>query len=251
MAITTFYLVLEDPNLGSFMACGFFFNPCERDFGDAPDGLPTGYAQIPNGLTGIIPAEIGNFPTLRENNGARVAVVDKVWLGETPGSREIDAIDPNDPDGKPNLQDPMSNLDSDDHITSGPCLPGNFCPVVVVRSSESRILYVNVLVDINLDGRWGGNDNSQGDSEWVIKNELVNIQSSSPISIVPFPNLVNIENVWTRIVVSDQKIDSSDWDGTGLFTVGEVEDHFINFSSSDPPEIPGGDIPGRCGLIEC
>ena len=64
------------------------------DYGDAPDGRPTGY---PAAF-----AQTGNFPTLAASNGAATRDVSQAILGPS-ASVENDANDPADPDGQPNL----------------------------------------------------------------------------------------------------------------------------------------------------
>jgi hypothetical protein len=71
------------------------------DYGDAPDGGPTGYPDLF--------AQTGNFPSLFSSDGARTLNVDEAVLGET-ASAEVDANDPADPDGTQNLTNTDSGI---------------------------------------------------------------------------------------------------------------------------------------------
>src|SRR5688500_4750631 len=77
--------------------------PPVADYGDAPDGGPTGY---PAPF-----AQTGSFPTLFGSGGAHAVDTSRATLGLT-ASAEVDAADPADPDGAPNLV----NTDGDNGI---------------------------------------------------------------------------------------------------------------------------------------
>ncbi len=224
------------------LACGIFgctpsastaddvSNAALGDYGDAPDERPTGYR------TG---ARQGHFPTLAMNNGARALHPQRAWLGES-GSVERGPSDPNDPDGRSNL-----DYDDDDglqelslNMDQHPVLAG--LVLRVGRSDPDIDLWLNVLVDLNGDGRWGGS--GRGDErEWAVQNFVVDMAKGDTgtrsITVPPFiygngPELPM--QLWMRVAVTDRPIESS-WDGTGQFGAGEVEDYFVELVDSDVP----------------
>lgn len=196
------------------------------DYGDAPDGASTGYpAQF---------AQTGNFPTLAANNGARAQNTVQATLGPS-ASAENDANDPADPDGLPNLN--PSNTDSDDGVvdfvvvlTSIPPPAAMTVNVTGSPGSSGGAYWVNVLIDLNLDGRWGG---VAGLPEWVVKNFPVQVTAGATTQVPLPPFLFGFGNrlpdgAWMRILLSREPVSGGDWSGTGSFTAGEVEDHVIS-----------------------
>lgn len=198
------------------------------DYGDAPDGRPTGY---PAAFT-----QTGSFLTLAANNGAVTQDVSQAILGSS-ASAEKDADDPDDPDGQPNLN--PSNTDADDGVvdfvvvlTSIPPPAAMTVNVTGPPGSRGGTYFVNVLIDLNLDGRWGGVA-GPGLPEWVVKNFPVQVTAgvSTQVALPPFffgfGNRLP-DGAWMRILLSREPVSGGDWDGTGSFSAGEVEDHVIN-----------------------
>ena len=207
------------------------------DYGDAPDGTPTGYDQV-LGYDPIFSgyALTGNFPTLTANDGAWVSNTNTVTLGPSV-SNEVSATDPNDPDGKPNILVPrLSNLDFDDGLEVRcplipPFLIGSYkCEwFITVHSNVGGTFYLNLLVDLNRDGMWGS-----GHPEWIIENQQVIIDPTvDNIAKIPLPEDANNDLIWMRIAITTQPIQASDWDGTGHFTAGEIEDRIIFVDRED------------------
>lgn len=216
------------------------------DYGDAPDGTPTRYDRVP-GYNPIISgfALIGNFPTLTANDGAWVSNTNTVTLGPSV-SNEVSATDPDDPDGDPNILVPkLSNLDFDDGLEATcPLTPPPFGPYkcewsITVHSNVGGTFYLNLLVDLNRDGMWG-----VGHPEWIIENQQVIIDPAvDNIAKIPLPEDANNDWIWMRIAITTQPIQASDWDGTGHFTAGEIEDWIISVGIDGNGFTP---IPG-CG----
>ena len=207
------------------------------DYGDAPDGTPTGYDQV-LGYDPIFSgyALTGNFPTLTANDGAWVSNTNTVTLGPSV-SNEVSATDPDDPDGKPNILVPeLSNLDLYDDGLEGTCplTPPPFGPYkcewdITVHSNVGGTFYLNLLVDLNRDGMWGA-----GNPEWIIENQQVIIDPAvDNIAKIPLPEDANNDWIWMRIAITTQPIQVSDWDGTGHFTAGEIEDRIIFVDRGD------------------
>ena len=185
-------------------------------------------------------AQVGNFPTLFSSNGARVLNANEAWLGES-ASAETDANDPADPDGITNL----TNTDSDDGLAnffiSLVAIPPPTNLTVTVSAPEGSTggtYYLNALIDLNMDGEWGG-QGINGELEWVVQNQPVQV---SPGVVTPFTppsfafsngNLLP-DGAFMRVALTKEMVPPN-WDGTGEFSAGEIEDHFIEL-----PEFVGG-----------
>jgi hypothetical protein len=202
------------------------------DYGDAPEGGPTGY---PAGF-----AQTGSFPTTFASNGARTLDTGEATLG--PGiSAEEDADDPNDPDGVPNL----TNTDPDDglidfFITLTAIPPPTTLTVLVngPQGSSGGMYWLNAVIDLNLDGEWGGRG-INGEMEWAVQNEIVQVAPgvTTPYTTQPFAfsngNTLP-DGAFMRIALTKEMV-PPDWDGTGEFSAGEIEDYFIRL-----PDLGGG-----------
>ena len=206
-------------------------NPPELgDYGDAPDGQSTGYP-VTFGL--LQHAPIGQFPTRISSNGAHTLDASKVRLGRTI-SGEDGPEDPNDPDGVPNLP----NSDLDDCISNLIILLNSIPPTAVLTilvsappNIEGGQYYVNVLIDLNADGRWGGTA-AGGEPEWVVKNYPIyltpGMDEFATLPSFAYSNgMVLPEMAWMRIALTSEPVTDEEWDGTGEFQAGEIEDHII------------------------
>ena len=225
------------------------------DYGDAPDNLDAYY--------GIM----GEFPTLFNTTNSEFGRPGGHTLTtgeETIGyhvSDEVDAIDPADPDGVPNLVD----ADSDERI------------FVVIEKTRAKLAftatvsprapdvtrYANVLIDFDNSGDW--TEGSLG-PEWVIVNlEVTVAPGTSETVITPWFSWGNIPTppspTWMRLALTREEISKSlfspvgGWDGSGKFQYGEIEDFFVflndrpprpEYARSWPPPPPpdGGEPPG-------
>lgn len=210
----------------------------QGEYGDAPDGTSTGYPAV---FT-----QTASFPTLFASNGARTLKADDAILGTT-ASVETDANDPADPDGVSNLN--TANTDTDDAITnlflnlvSIPPPATLSVNVTGIDTGTGGTYYLNTLIDLDMDGSWGGTA-SGGEPEWVIKNHAVTITPGETASISPpafaYGNGLQLPNgTWMRIALTKESISATDWDGSGEFSSGEIEDHVITL-----PQIDGKDHP--------
>jgi len=207
------------------------------DYGDAPDGGPTGYPPL---FT-----QSGQFPTLFASNGAVVEDINEATLGPS-SSAEENANDPVDPDGQPNLN--PTNTDSDDGIVDFIVILVSIPPPAVMTinvtgppGSPGGTYWVNVLIDLNMDGQWGGVA-GPGLVEWAVQNFPVVVSPgvTTPVTLPPFyfANGNRLpDGAWMRIVLSNEFISDPDWDGSGNFAAGEVEDHVISL-----PDVNGKNI---------
>ncbi|RMH34186.1 MAG: hypothetical protein D6690_11115 [Nitrospirae bacterium] len=224
------------PQLWALLVIFLVMSACATsgDYGDAPDGGSTGY---PAPF-----AQRGSFPTLAASGGAMTEDLRQATLGPS-ASAEADANDPADPDGQPNLN--PSNTDADDGIvdfvvvlTSIPPPAGMTVNVVGPPGSRGGTYFVNALIDLNLDGRWGGLA-GPGLPEWVVKNFPVQVAAGTTTQVALPPFFYGFGNrlpdgAWMRILLSNEPVTSGDWDGTGSFDAGEVEDHVITLPRIQP-----------------
>lgn len=125
----------------------------KADYGDAPDELPAGYS---NAFSDVI----GHFPTLFKTTNSRVAGTPGAHALEVPtekaeslGSQlswEVDATDPADPDGTPNL----IFDDLNDGLNLVPLPPALKFTIKVGPQATNGPRYLNVLVDLDRNGTW-------------------------------------------------------------------------------------------------
>ncbi len=204
------------------------------DYGDAPDGQYAYYG-IP-----------GHFPTLFHTANSHFSLpgghtlnVGEEMLGLRV-SAEVDALDPNDPDGRPNLVD----ADKDERI------------YVIMEQTEARLAftvsvslgapdvtrYTNALIDFDYSGNWS--QSSYG-AEWVVVNLEVDVDpGDSETILTPLFDWANptppTSGVWMRLALTRAEVDESlfssvgGWDGSGQFAYGEIEDHFVCLTSMPP-----------------
>jgi len=195
------------------------------------------------------------------SNGAHTLSVSEATLGPT-ASAEVDANDPNDPDGVPNL----TNTDSDDGVTNFfinlISIPPPTDLTVEVHGNTSGTFYLNVLIDLNMDGRWGGVAGG-GEAEWVVQNYPVSvtpgITSVTPPSFA-FANGNRLpDGAWARFALTSEMVTGTNWDGSGTFNSGEIEDHVVGLPLGDGKCIPllvvendgPYPVPGAGGLVIC
>ncbi|MEM7384213.1 MAG: hypothetical protein AAF514_04650, partial [Verrucomicrobiota bacterium] len=217
------------------------------DYGDAPDGVPA------------YPGIAGRFPTLYQtmnSSGQRpggfTTGTEDLVLGKTI-SRELGVRDPDDSDGAPNLVDG----DHDERMflvwnpNPAPARAYVIFDATLKEDREEDAHYVNVLLDFNQDGQWGGNP---GGREWAVQNQQVDLvpnQTTTQISDsfawgseTSAPTLV-----WMRIGLGESRIDgevfgADGWDGSGSLGVGEIEDAKVVLrncpdAGCEPPGNPG------------
>ena len=208
-------------------ASGVVVVPAGGDYGDAPDGSATGYP-------GLF-AQDGQFPTLAANDGARTLDVNGGRLGAD-ASVESDANDPADSDGVPNLA-PV-NTDSDDglarmmiQVVSIPPPAFLDVDVSVPVGGQAGTYWLNVLIDLNMDGEWGGTV-PPGNPEWVVKNRPVPLAAGERrverTDYFAYGNGNRLPDpAWMRVALTSEPVAGTDWDGSGEFAVGEIEDHLV------------------------
>lgn len=96
--------------------------------------------------------------------------------------------------------------------------------------------YVNLLVDWNQDGQWGGGTPCFGGTMIAPEHALVNFPVppgySGPLSALMPPNFrigSKWGHVWARFTVTDTPV-AAGWNGSGVFVYGETEDYLLRVS---------------------
>lgn len=224
----------------------------EADYGDAPESGPAGYA-------GSYSSVQAAFPTLYDtanssHPGAHALDSSMEWLGDDV-SMEMDANDPNDPDGMENLD----NNDAHDEGVTGLNIVLISIPppatltlnVTTTDDAPSTKRYINAIADLNMDGEWGGFA-AGGEPEWIVKNQEVDVTAGETKAWTSDPfaysnGWILTPTSWVRVVLSREPINASDWDGSGEFKYGEVEDYYVQLPDWDDGSGGSGGGPGGPG----
>lgn len=204
------------------------------DYGDAPDGYDAYY-----GVPGRFPTLFNTTNSKFTRPGGHTLNVGEETLGLNV-SAEVDAIDPNDPDGVPNLVD----ADSDERIyviVEGKKAKLAFT-VTVSPNAPDVTRYANALIDFDQSGNWSAG--AYG-TEWVVVNLAVDVAPGSSETVITswfsWGNKAVLPSpVWMRLSLTREKVSQSlfanvgGWDGSGQFEYGEIEDYFA-FLMDNPP----------------
>ncbi|HLD05163.1 MAG TPA: hypothetical protein VJG90_05595 [Candidatus Nanoarchaeia archaeon] len=180
------------------------------DYGDAPD--PT-------------------FPSWKSSNGARHVNTEHEWLGidvsKESDSRQVDADDKDD-------GITLSNL-----YSLHPCSQVMLPVIISVKSREDPVhtysnnkpLYLNMLFDWDMNGRWqGAVDCGLIAQEHAVQNYPIDVSSwpagmTTNTVLIPLISGPVTQYIWVRATLTyDQKVDLS-WNGRGAFGFGETEDY--------------------------
>jgi hypothetical protein len=107
-----------------------------------------------------------------------------------------------------------------------------------------RIAYLNVLVDMSMDGDWNDNGdcvNAGCVHEWAIKNYPVTIASGCESHATPpFPGGTQEGRAWARLSITDEPVDDDfPWAGSahrpdGSYAGGETEDFVVSITTGLP-----------------
>ena len=211
--------------------------PLAADFGDAPDGSPAGYRGT---------RVIGRFPTRLDtrsspNPGAHILRPGFDRLGDAV-TAEAGADDQADPDGVPNL---VNGDDGDDGVVSltlaldqAPAQATLDVKVSLAAGASPGPRYLNVLIDMNLDGRWSiGEDETP---EWAVRNLVVTLAPGASRSVRTLPFALGSvsrlpDGAWMRVALTRERIVGDAWDGGGHWQAGEIEDYQLEL-----PRAAGG-----------
>jgi hypothetical protein len=104
---------------------------------------------------------------------------------------------------------------------------------ILVTNNGQTTVFINVLMDWNENGAWGGSSSSCPSAaapEWVLVNFPVPVGFNGPISgLAPPAFLIGPRPgyVWSRFTITPPPILLADWDGSGSFELGETEDYLL------------------------
>jgi hypothetical protein len=225
----------------------------EGDFGDAPEGA-TAYPSL--GITGQFPTCISVLPS----GYVAHRIASTLWFGptidfETDGNAGTCLFPPYDRDEcSPGADNDAGLVNPDPYTIIGgvetPCaqIPspralGTTCSQaiwganvdMIVNNTSGADAYVNVLMDWDQSGTWGGSSQCPLNNpapEWVLVNQVVPAGYAGPLSGLPVPPPAfligpHVGYVWSRFTLTPVQIQSAAWDGSGLFDSGETEDYLL------------------------
>lgn len=118
--------------------------------------------------------------------------------------------------------------------------------IQVVNADPVNLKFVNVLIDWDQNGVWGGISTCPGAAapEYVLADFPIPagfIGSLSALAPPAFYIGPNSGYVWARFSITDRPIANSSWDGSGMFDDGETEDYLLEIMVED--ELDWGDAP--------
>jgi len=248
------------------------------DYGDAPDGAPAGYVAPWDTVAGYFPSTFAHdgarnldldqgwcesVPVLQTSWGAVKALyrgdsgVQLVVSNQYAGPQEwLGSSNPGGASVSYELDSQQVDLDAyDDGVTplgfTYACNPAQFNIEVCVEDADGgrygptpeKQLYINVLVDWNKDGVWGGMDEGVCPSpvpEWAVKNLAVDPStwpSGQNCAVIPVQvSLGRFGPAWMRVTLTYGETipETPEWTGTGVFSSGETEDILILLDPSGP-----------------
>jgi hypothetical protein len=116
----------------------------------------------------------------------------------------------------------------------------------VTNLDPANTKYVNVLIDWNQDGAWGGSVQCGSNTipEHVLINQPVPAGFSGSLSFLYPPAFrigPNAGFVWVRFSITDVAVAAGSWTGSGTFNDGETEDYLLEVQAED--ELDWGDAP--------
>lgn len=228
------------------------------DFGDAPDDTHGPFLASYRGAFAEVP---GRFPTYAPSDNAGTdrrgpshGMVSVLWLGGFAGdgmaavSHDGGAESTLDDDDRPNLDRGALVADQDGFDDGWDVSHLPACGPVEVTFAVSAAgifadlptagAYLNVVVDWDHDGRWGGAGAACGGevAEWVVRDLEVVPEAGATIAITRTITTGGEGDVWVRLMIAEAPIGdgAEDWDGSvaAAFALGETEDHRVCVGAS-------------------
>jgi len=238
------------------------------EYGDAPEGA---LAYPATGQIGLFPTckTVGPAAWIQHNNfGASFGAFDMEGDGNAglcPGFNPYNADE-----CKSDMDAGLIVPGAFDIVGGGvvPCVTNDVAPLGVTCTTATWGLsvdimvnnnmpnatpgYVNVLIDWDQNGMWGGSSQCPGGiqvPEHVLVNQLIPNPFGGPLSALqPPPFLIgpNPGYVWARFTISEQPV-GMNWDGSGGYEDGETEDYLLLVilpsSTMDFGDAPDGPYP--------
>ena len=114
--------------------------------------------------------------------------------------------------------------------------------------------YVNLLVDWNQDGQWGGSVTCPGGTTPMSEHALVDFPVpngfNGPLSALGPPSFVigpKAGHVWARFSITERPV-GMEWIGDGVFEDGESEDYLLARQDAGRGEVGATAQPDSAGL---
>ena len=236
----------------------------EMDFGDAPEGA-LAYPSL--GVNGAFPTCVIIGPATWIQHLIGQAFFGPTVDGETDGNAGLcpGCFPPYNSDEC--FQDGDAGLITPEPFTiqAGAVVPcpgsvgsplGNTCQNAVwganvdiqVVNNNNSPRYVNVLMDWDQNGAWGGSSFCPGGVqafERVLTDFQVPAMWSGPLSNLMPPNFLigpSSGYVWCRFTISDRQVGTHDWEGDEVFDDGETEDYLL-WVEEEQEDLDYGDAP--------
>ncbi|MBN1510371.1 MAG: hypothetical protein JXB13_00005, partial [Phycisphaerae bacterium] len=118
-----------------------------------------------------------------------------------------------------------------------------------VVNNQDRESFVNVLIDWDQSGTWGGFSLCPMNPapEHVLIDFPVPPGFVGPLSALAPPSFLigpNPKYVWARFSITDQPVNMPfEWNGSGVFENGETEDYLLRIEEEQEPQYDYGDAP--------
>ncbi len=130
-------------------------------------------------------------------------------------------------------------------ITCNTAVWGIDIDISITNSWQDLGGYVNVLIDWDQNGAWSGSAGcpTAAAPEHVLIDFYIPPAYSGPLSALAPPSFLigpNPGYVWARFTITGQPLNTSDWNGAGVFEDGESEDYLLFI---DEEQVDWGDAP--------
>jgi len=179
------------------------------------------------------PLEFGDaqdptYPSLLASNGSRHCPTDTEILG-----LNFSQADSKDFELDARVID--MDIPYSDGLVTTILAPGNATATVqfeVTNFIATNDLFVNILIDLNIDGDW------TDPGEHVVQNQWINLPGPAEATFVstPFSTVgATLGQTWLRLTLTRTPV-TVPWDGTGQFACGETEDWQIYIEEEVPEE---------------
>lgn len=214
--------------------------PPPADYGDAPDQtLAAGpgwdaYSAMPGFQAAHFPTIYNTAYSMYSHGICFVSFSPYLSAAGVIPSLELDAIDPVDPDGVPNIDPAALIANRDAHPAGDDGIVFSFAPEGITVYLHGSPGFLCMLADLNQDGDWNE------PAELVLNNQPVAMMGGP--QFIPMPGVFGMTtgHVWVRVVVSQNPLNFPGWplwDGSvpGPLSNGEVEDYLIDIPGPGTP----------------
>jgi hypothetical protein len=231
------------------------------DFGDAPENA---LAYPSTGILGMFPTCKNSGPAGWIEHWFGMAFFGPSWDAESDGNAGNCPVFANLYDQDECMNDPDAGLMFPDSFTIvgptgsefvAPCPGAAGMPLgfpcqfaqwgqnidIHIQNMMSMTVFINVLMDWDQNGMWGGASICPGGMnapEYILVDFPVPGNFSGPLSALMPPSFLIGPNggfIWTRFSITGIPINIPDWDGSGIFEIGETEDYLLYIDQEVTP----------------